>query len=81
MQAHFAGTERTATQRTGAEPVRGIMALKSGTRAFRRGGSGLASDISRSIPAEELEPTRHPAFLVHPGVARQRIGRTAASHQ
>ena len=50
MQAHFAGTERTATQRTGAEPVRGIMALKSGTRAFRRGGSGLASDPESILP-------------------------------
>jgi hypothetical protein len=44
MQAHCAEMERIATLRTGAEPVRGIMASKSGTRAFRPGGSGLASD-------------------------------------
>jgi hypothetical protein len=42
--------ERIATLRIGAEPVRGIMALKSGTRAFRRGGRGLASDPESILP-------------------------------
>jgi hypothetical protein len=50
MQANFAGMESLATLRTGAEPVRGIMASKSGIRVFRRGGSGLASDPESILP-------------------------------